>query len=345
VTQIHDNPIAADTRKYSRRRMTTGQRSVDLSVVVPCFDEEAGLRELHRRITAICRTIGKYEILLVNDGSRDNTWNLMRQLADVDPHLTVIKLSRNHGHQLALTAGLTFARGQRILIIDADLQDPPELLPEMMKLMDEGADVVYGQRRRRQGETPFKTLTAKLFYRLLERLTDVEIPTDTGDFRLMTRRSLDILNSMPEQSRFVRGMVSWIGLKQIPLLYDREPRFAGDTKYPFLKMVRFAIDAITGFSIVPLRVASFIGVVMAAASAIMLIYTLGSWALGGTIQGWASLSTIMLTVGSVQLLVLGILGEYLGRLYVQSKGRPLFIVDTVYTSARTVKRESAPEGI
>jgi polyisoprenyl-phosphate glycosyltransferase len=314
-----------------------------LSVVVPCFDEEAGLRELHRRITAICQEIDGYEIILVNDGSRDNTWNLMRQLANVDPHLAVINLSRNHGHQLALTAGLTFARGQRILIIDADLQDPPELLPEMMKLMDEGADVVYGQRRRRQGETPFKTLTAKLFYRLLERLTDVEIPTDTGDFRLMTRRSLDILNSMPEQSRFVRGMVSWIGLKQVPLLYDREPRFAGDTKYPLLKMVRFAIDAITGFSIVPLRVASFIGMVMAVISVAMLAYTIGSWALGGTIQGWTSLSTIMLTVSSVQLLVLGILGEYLGRLYMQSKGRPLFVIDTVYTSAQAASWGSAPD--
>jgi dolichol-phosphate mannosyltransferase len=312
-------------------------------VVVACFDEEAVLRELHRRITVVCQEVGDYEVILVNDGSRDGTWNLMRQLADADSRLAVINLSRNHGHQIALTAGLTFAGGQRILIIDADLQDPPELLPEMMRLMDEGADVVYGTRRRRQGEGPFKTLTAKLFYRLLEYLTDVKIPTDTGDFRLMNRRSLDILNSMPEQSRFIRGMVSWIGLKQVPLVYDREPRFAGETKYPLLKMARFAIDAITGFSIVPLRTASILGVVMGATSVMMLSYMLGSWAVGRTVEGWTSLSTIVLTVSSVQLLVLGILGEYLGRLYIQSKGRPLFIIDTIYTLARTVNREVATE--
>jgi polyisoprenyl-phosphate glycosyltransferase len=308
----------------------------DLSVVVPCFNEEAGLRELCRRVTAICQQMCDYELILVNDGSRDGTWNLMRQLADEDPHIAVINLSRNHGHQLALTAGLTFARGRRVLIIDADLQDPPELLPEMMRLMDEGADVVYGQRRRREGETLFKTLTAKLFYQLMGHLTDVDIPADAGDFRLMTRRSLDILNSMPEQSRFVRGMVSWIGLKQIPLLYDRDPRFAGETKYPVLKMMRFAVDAITGFSIVPLRVASVLGMVMGVISLLMLSYTLGSWALGRIVEGWTSLSTIVLIVSSVQLLVLGILGEYLGRLYMQSKERPLFIIDTVYTSALAV---------
>jgi dolichol-phosphate mannosyltransferase len=210
--------------------------------------------------------------------------------------------------------------------------------------MDEGADVVYGQRRRRQGETPFKTLSAKLFYRLLEYLTDVKIPTDTGDFRLMNRRSLDILNSMPEQSRFIRGMVSWIGLKQVPLAYDREPRFAGETKYPLLKMVRFAIDAITGFSIVPLRMASILGMLMGVTSVIMLSYTLGSWAFGRTVQGWTSLSTIVLTTSSVQLLVLGILGEYLGRLYIQSKGRPLFIIDTIYTLTRAVNQDATVEG-
>jgi polyisoprenyl-phosphate glycosyltransferase len=316
-----------------------------LSVVVPCFNEEAALPELHRRITAICEQIGSYEVLFINDGSRDRTWNLMRQLADRDPRLAVINLSRNHGHQLALTAGLTFARGQRILIIDADLQDPPELLPEMMRLMDEGADIVYGQRRRREGETYFKTLTAKLFYRLMRRLTDVDIPQDTGDFRLMSRRSLDILNSMPEQSRFVRGMVSWIGLKQVPLVYDRDPRFAGETKYPFLKMVRFAIDAITGFSIVPLRIASVLGLIMGVTSLMMLSYTLGSWALGKIVEGWTSLSTIVLIVSSVQLMVLGILGEYLGRLYIQSKQRPLFIVDSIYTAPRQASLDKAITGL
>ena len=345
MTPTCNNPIPPPTRlESSSGQLTTDRRSLDLSLVVACFNEEAVLRELHRRITAVCQEISDYEVILVNDGSLDGTWNLMRQLADADPHLVVINLSRNHGHQLALTAGLTFVRGQRILIIDADLQDPPELLPEMMRLMDEGADVVYGQRRRRQGETPFKMLTAKLFYRLLEYLTDVKIPTDTGDFRLMNRRSLDILNSMPEQSRFIRGMVSWIGLKQVPLTYDREPRFAGETKYPLLKMVRFAIDAITGFSIVPLRIASILGMLMGVTSVIMLGYTLGSWAFGRTVQGWTSLSTIVLTMSSVQLLVLGILGEYLGRLYIQSKGRPLFIIDSIYTLARAANQDATTEG-
>jgi glycosyltransferase involved in cell wall biosynthesis len=310
---------------------------------VPCFNEESGLQELYRRLTPICREVADFEIILVNDGSRDGTWNVMRELADRDPRLALINLSRNHGHQLALTAGLRFARGKRILIIDADLQDPPELLPDMMKLMDDGADVVFGQRRRREGEGPFKKLTAKMFYRLLRRMTDVDIPADTGDFRLMNRRSLDILNSMPEQSRFIRGMVSWIGLKQVPLLYDREPRFAGQTKYPFLKMVRFAIDAISGFSIFPLRVASVVGAIMAGISLLLLSYTIGAWLLGRTVVGWTSLSTIVLSVSSVQLLVLGIIGEYLGRLYMQSKDRPLFIIDTVYRLPQWATEEEEGE--
>jgi polyisoprenyl-phosphate glycosyltransferase len=343
--QISTSPV--DQRSWpqsSPRPLTIGPRDPKLSVVVPCFNEAAALRELHRRVAAICQEVGEYEVILVNDGSRDGTWSLMRQLADADPHLAVVNLSRNYGHQLALTAGLSFARGQRILIIDADLQDPPELLPEMMRLMDEGADVVYGQRRRRVSETPFKTLTAKGFYRLLQHLADIDIPPDTGDFRLMTRRLLDVLNSMPEQSRFVRGMVSWIGLKQVPLLYDRDARFAGETKYPLLKMVRFAIDAITGFSIVPLRIASILGLVMGVISVIMLSYTIGSWAIGRAVEGWTSLSTIVLAASSAQLLVLGVLGEYLGRIYMQSKQRPLFIVDTVYTSARAVNGDEATEG-
>jgi polyisoprenyl-phosphate glycosyltransferase len=336
--------LSAHTAKLFAKAAGEKSTARDLSVVVPCFNETEGLFELHRRLTASCQKIGNYEVILVNDGSHDGTWPLMCQLADADPRLVVVNLSRNHGHQFALTAGLSFARGQRILIIDADLQDPPELLPEMMSLMDEGADVVYGQRRHRQGETIFKTLTAKLFYRLLQRLSAVDIPADTGDFRLMSRRSLDILNSTPEQSRFVRGMVSWIGLKQVPLPYDRDPRFAGKTKYPLLKMVRFALDAITGFSIGPLRVASILGLVMGAISLAMLVYTVGSWALGHTVEGWTSLSTMVLTVSSVQLLVLGILGEYLGRLYMQSKQRPLFVIDTVYASARAVNPDNAAEG-
>jgi len=326
-----NRPLAQST---DRRSVAWGLSAPRLSVVAPCFNEEACLPEFHARVTAAVRAAvdADYEILLVNDGSSDRTLDVMRALADKDPRLVVANLSRNHGHQLALTAGLTLCRGQRILIIDADLQDPPELLGRMMAEMDRGADVVFGQRRRREGETLFKNVTAALFYRVLTRLVDIDIPVDTGDFRLMSRRALDILNSMPERFRFIRGLVSWLGLRQVPIVYDRDPRYAGVTGYPLAKMVRFALDAITSFSIVPLRLASVCGCITAVCGLLMVGYTTGSWLLGVTVPGWTSLTTIVLILGSVQLLVLGIMGEYLGRLYLESKHRPLFIVESVYSS-------------
>jgi dolichol-phosphate mannosyltransferase len=259
----------------------------------------------------------------------------MRDLAGIDPHVIGVNLSRNHGHQLALTAGLSLCRGRRVLIIDADLQDPPELLAEMMARMDAGADVVFGQRRARAGETAFKTGTAALFYRLLRRLVDVEIPADTGDFRLISRRALDVLNAMPEQFRFIRGMVSWIGLRQEALLYDRAQRAAGETKYPLWKMLRFAVDAITSFSIVPLRLAAALGVMLGLGSGSLMSYALGSWLSGHTVSGWTSLMMVVLIVGSAQLMVLGVFGEYLGRLYMEAKRRPLFVIDSVVGGADT----------
>ena len=301
-----------------------------LSIVAPCFNEADTLPEFYRRVRDVCCSIpsNSYEIVLVDDGSRDTTWLIMCGIARLDPHVVAVKLSRNHGHQLALTAGLYYCSGEQVLIIDADLQDPPELLPAMMKLMDEsGAAVVYGKRRLRAGETRFKTFTAAKFYRVLQRLTDVQIPEDSGDFRLMSRRALDILNHMPEHYRFIRGMVSWIGMKQLPFVYDRSARFAGETKYPISKMIRFAIDAITGFSIVPLRVASFLGVSVGLIGLLLLTYTLGSWAFGRVVEGWTSLSSIFLIVSSAQLLVLGCIGEYLGQLYMESKRQPLFVVE------------------
>ena len=306
-------------------------RPLALSVVAPCFNEEEGLTEFWRRTTLACEAaVGQsYEIVLINDGSRDRTWGVMTHIAANDPHVVAINLSRNYGHQIALTAGLEAARGARILIIDADLQDPPELLAEMMAAMDDGADVVYGQRRKREGETLFKSWTAAIFYRLLRRLVDIEIPLDAGDFRLMSRRALDVLNSMPEQFRFIRGMVSWIGLKQVPLLYDRAARFAGETGYPLSKMIRFACDAITGFSIMPLRIASYLGIAMGFVSMALIGYTILSWALGSAIAGWTSLTSIVLVIGSTQLLVLGMFGEYLGRMYIETKRRPLYVVDSV----------------
>lgn len=300
-----------------------------LSIVVPCYNEEACLAELHGRLTAAARAaVGEdYEIVLVNDGSRDRSWEMMRQLAAGDPRLVAINLSRNHGHQLALTAGLDLCSGARILIIDADLQDPPELLSDMMAEMDrQRADVVYAVRRARAGETAFKRGTAKLFYRLLSRLAEIEIPRDTGDFRLMSRRALDALLSLPEQARFIRGMVAWVGFRQVPIAYDRAERHAGQSKYPLSKMIRFALDAVTGFSTAPLRMASHIGLWLVAASVLLLGYIAVGFLTGSAIQGWTSLMLVVVVLGAVQMFVLGMIGEYLGRLYMEAKHRPLYIV-------------------
>jgi dolichol-phosphate mannosyltransferase len=305
-----------------------------LSIVAPCHNEEAGLEEFHRRVSAAAKkAVGEdYELILLNDGSRDRTWTIMRSLSARDPRLVAVNLSRRHGHQLALTAGLQLCRGERILSIDADLQDPPELLADMWQLMDrESADVIYGLRRERRGETLFKRQTASLFYRLLRRIGYADIPVDSGDFRLMTRRILGILNGMPEQHRFIRGMVGWIGLRQVPLVYDRDARFAGESHYPLTRMLALALDALTSFSIVPLRIASYLGLLLGALSLLMLAYTLGSWAFGRVVDGWTSLSTVVLVLGSMQLFLIGLLGEYIGRLYVESKGRPLFVIDEIVT--------------
>jgi dolichol-phosphate mannosyltransferase len=303
-----------------------------LSIVVPCFNEEGCLAELYERLTgAATKAVGgDYELVLVNDGSRDSSWPMMAAIAAKDPHVLAINLSRNHGHQLALTAGLDLCRGDRILIIDADLQDPPELLVPMLAAMaEQDADVVYGVRRSRKGETVFKRATAHGFYRLLSRATEVEIPVDTGDFRLMSRRALDALLAMPEQARFIRGMVAWIGFRQVPLPYDRHERFAGETKYPLKKMVRFALDALTGFSSAPLKLASHAGLWLAGGSILIIIYIIYAWLAGRSIQGWTSLMLIVVVLGAVQMFVLALMGEYIGRLYNEVKRRPLYIVQEI----------------
>lgn len=307
-----------------------------LSVVVPCFNEAQNLHELARRTTAACReAVGDdYEIILINDGSRDSSWSVMGMLADEDRHVVSVNLSRNYGHQIALSAGLEISRGDRVLILDADLQDPPELLGQMMALMDQGNDIVYGLRTARHGESWFKRIAAALFYRCLRRLVDIEIPLDAGDFRLMSRRAVDIINKMPERNRFLRGMASWIGLKQAPLPYERATRFAGTTSYPLSKMLRLAVDAVTSFSIVPMRMASYVGVTLGIAGIVMLIYVLGAWFSGQTVQGWTSLMVIVLVIGSAQLVSLGVFGEYLGRLYMEAKQRPLYVVDEVRSEGR-----------
>jgi polyisoprenyl-phosphate glycosyltransferase len=312
-----------------------------LSIIIPCYNEESVLSELIKRLNAVCSILNdkKYEILLINDGSTDNTWNLINEFANNDSHIVGVNLSRNYGHQLALSAGLKLCRGKRVFILDADLQDPPELLNSMMEKMDEGADVVYGQRRKREGETVFKKITAYLFYRILNSMIDIKIPQDTGDFRLMSRKAVDAFNKMPEQDRFIRGMISWIGLNQVPLPYDRASRFSGETKYPFSKMLKFAIDAITGFSIRPLKIASMLGIGFGCLTILILLYILYNYYFGYSVKGWTSLAVIILAIGSAQLFVTGIVGEYLGRLYLESKGRPLYILKEIVSSDPNRKSE------
>jgi dolichol-phosphate mannosyltransferase len=303
-----------------------------LSIIVPCFNEEACLAELHARLGAAARiAVGEdYELVLINDGSRDGSWPIMQRMAADDPHVVAVNLSRNHGHQLALTAGLDLCRGEKILVIDADLQDPPELLPAMLTAMRESqADVVYGVRKSRAGETTFKRATAHSFYRLLSRATEVDIPLDAGDFRLMSRRALDALLAMPEQARFIRGMVAWIGFRQVPLAYDRAERFAGETKYPLRKMMRFAFDALTGFSSAPLKLASHAGLWLSLGSVLLIVYIAYAWLAGQSIQGWTSLMLIVVVLGAIQMFVLALMGEYIGRLYNEAKRRPLYIVQEV----------------
>ncbi|WP_426240636.1 glycosyltransferase family 2 protein [Pararhizobium sp. DWP1-1-3] len=310
------------------------KQAIALSVVIPCYNERDGIAELHRRVTAACdaQAGSSYEIVLVIDGATDGTREAIFDLAGKDTHIVAIDLARNYGHQIALSAGLELCRGQRILILDADLQDPPELLGPMMVKMDEGFDVVYGQRLKRDGESLFKRTSASLFYRLLRRMVDIDIAADTGDFRLMSRRAVDHLNAMPERYRFIRGMVNWIGLKQTAFHYHRQPRFAGTTHYPLRKMVLLAIDAMTSFSIAPLRFASHLGMLFGLIGLVALGYTIFSWLEGNVLPGWTSLAAIVLILGSVQLLFLGIFGEYLGRMYMETKRRPLYIVNEILCS-------------
>ncbi|MBI1392446.1 MAG: glycosyltransferase [Alphaproteobacteria bacterium] len=310
-----------------------------LSVVVPCLDEEAVLETTLERLVTVCEATapGRYEIILVDDGSTDRTWSVIEAATRRNAAIVGVRLSRNHGHQLALLAGLSEVRGELVLVIDADLQDPPEILPDMIDLMAvEGADVVYGKRRTRTGETFFKRLTADWFYRLLDKSTDFEIPLDAGDFRLMTRQISDLLVSMPERDRFTRGMVAWLGFRQVPFLYDREPRHAGETKYTLRKMLRLASDAFLGFSLLPLRFGLFLAAFTSIFSIGMGIFVVGSALMTNTAPGWASAMLFSSIVASAQFAVLGVIGEYVGRIYLQDKKRPLFLV------SRLSDRRNAP---
>ncbi len=303
---------------------------IRLSVVAPCYNEEAVLEQFVQRLSKACADATNfYEILLVDDGSSDRTWSVIEGLADQDHRIAGIQLFRNHGHQLAVTAGLSIAKGERILLIDADLQDPPELLSAMMAIMDEGADVVYGKRISRAGETTFKLLTAAAFYRVLNRLSSVPIPQDTGDFRLMSRPVVDILVAMPEQHRFIRGMVSWIGGRQVALPYARDARFAGSTKYPLRKMISFALDALTSFSTKPLRAAVWLGLMSSLFAFAILAYAVYQWSAGNVVPGWASSLVAISFFSGTQLFVMGVFGEYLGRVVQEVKRRPLFTIGQI----------------
>ncbi len=310
-----------------------------LSVVVPCYNEELVLDTLHDRLGRVCDGLGvSYEVVLVNDGSRDGTWAKMTAIAERDPHWVCVNLSRNHGQQLALTAGLSVCRGDHILVIDADLQDPPEALPVMWETLHrEGADVVYGQRVSRAGETWFKRASAYGFYWLLGKLSDSKFPRNTGDFRLMTRRVLDQVLAMPERQRYFRGMVSWVGFKQLPYKYERDPRAAGQTNYNVRKMTRFAIDAIVGFSVKPLTIATRAGVFCLAAALLTWALAAWWWAARGESPTVGLLAGLMLILSGGQFVALGILGEYVGRMFEEVRGRPLFLIDQV------VRGRAAPE--
>lgn len=275
---------------------------------------------------------GAFEIVLVNDGSRDKTWATIQALSGEYPQIVGVDLARNYGHQLAATAGLCLARGERVALIDADLQDPPELVGEMMKLMDQGFEVVYAKRRKRASESAFKLATAGAFYRILASMSEVKIPTDTGDFRLMSRRVLDRLNAMPEQDRFIRGMVAWLGGRQTEILYDRDARYAGETGYTLAKMVQLAVAGLTSFSTAPLRLATYFAGFGILSALFLMLYTLLSFVRGQTVPGWASLGVMLSFFAVGQFFCLAIIGAYLGRVFMQVKGRPLYYVDTIVTT-------------
>ncbi|UWQ63108.1 glycosyltransferase family 2 protein [Leisingera caerulea] len=319
---------------------------MQLSVVVPCYNEEESVPLLvERLVQAIEPWAQDAEIVLADDGSSDGTWAAIEAAHAKYPVVRGIRLSANRGHQVALTAGLEAARGARIFMLDADLQDPPEILPDMMMMMDRGYDVVYGRRAERQGETLFKKATAYLFYRFLNTLSDVDIPKDTGDFRLVSRRALDAVLAMPERARFIRGMFAWAGFKQIGLEYVRDARVAGETKYPFRAMLRFATDALTGFSTKPLKMATRLAFLSLYVTFLMAVYVFLSLVLYNTAPGWASMLLAISFFSGIQLLTLGIMGEYIGRLYMESKQRPMYFLSEETgegTAAEPVQIEPAP---
>jgi polyisoprenyl-phosphate glycosyltransferase len=305
---------------------------VKYSIVVPVYNEEEVIHETYRRLTEVMRSTKEaYELLFVNDGSKDRTAEIIKEYSEQDPAVVLLDFARNFGHQIAITAGMDYARGEAVVVIDADLQDPPELILEMIEKWKQGFDVVYAKRTKRKGETYFKKQTAAMFYRFLRAMTDIDIPLDTGDFRLLDRKVCNQMNSIQEKNRFVRGLVSWVGFKQIAVEYERDERLAGESKYPLKKMLKLSMDGITSFSYKPLKLASYAGVTLSGVGFIYLLVVLYlKLFTDSTITGWSSLIVIQLFFSGIILIILGMIGEYIGRIYDETKNRPLYIVREKY---------------
>ncbi len=309
-----------------------------LTVIIPMLNEEAVVSQTYHRLSEVLKDIDA-EFVFIDDGSTDHTLSLLKELIGDHPRHKVVSFARNFGHQAAFSAGMQHAQGQAVVIIDGDLQDPPELIHEMLKKWKEGFDVVYAQRSRRRGEGLFKLLTAKWFYRILNSVTSVDIPVDTGDYRLMDRKVVEHLNQLPERSRFLRGLVCWVGFKKIGVNYERAPRAAGSSKYPLSKMLRLAVDGITSFSSLPLRMAFWMGFLSLGLGILLIAYAIISKLIypESTLSGWTSLITVVVFFGAIQLITIGIVGEYIGRIYEEVKQRPLYIVESVHQ-----KEEGSP---
>lgn len=302
-----------------------------VSLIIPMYYEEEVAEECYHRVTNVLSGLTNYdyEIVFINDGSKDKTLEILENIAQNDSHIKVISFARNFGHQCAVTAGLQYVTGDAIVIIDADLQDPPELIPDMLKMWEDGNEVIYGKRKTREGESKFKLLTAKMFYKTLNALSDVEIPKDTGDFRLVDKKVVDVINSLPEHNKFLRGLFSWVGFKQTPFEYERKERFAGKTKYPLKKMLKLASDGIISFSTKPLKAVGCLGIVSVVISILILLYAILSFIFNwnNLTAGWTSLMVTMTFLSGIILISLWMIGEYIARIYDEVKGRPQYIID------------------
>lgn len=301
---------------------------MDISIIIPIFNEEQNIPVLHYRLHSVLSQMNKsFELIFINDGSKDLSLALIKELAQRDPHVRYIDFSRNFGHQIAVSAGIDTAQGKGVVIIDADLQDPPELIPTMYDKLQSGYHVVYAKRKQREGESFLKKITARMFYRIMRRITSIDIPLDTGDFRIMDRKVVDVLRLMPEKTKFLRGQISWIGFKQTYVEYDRNERNAGYTGYTYRKMFRFAMDGITSFSNFPLKVASVVGFLVSGISFIIMLYALYIRFINGHyVEGWTSLMISVLFIGGIQLMCVGVIGEYLSRVSDNVRNRPLYII-------------------